>query len=59
MNLNILIRTLVKTGQQVSFRAGGGIVADSQAEHELAETRVKAKGMINALKNNHSDLGIE
>ncbi|MCK4709458.1 MAG: chorismate-binding protein, partial [Gammaproteobacteria bacterium] len=57
MDLNILIRTLVKTGQQVSFRAGGGIVADSNAEHELEETRAKAKGMINALKNRHTDTG--
>lgn len=51
MDFNILIRTLVKTGQQVSFRAGGGIVFDSDPEHELAETRAKAKGMINALTN--------
>lgn len=49
MDMNILIRTLVQTGQKVSFRAGGGIVVDSQPEHELAETRAKAKGMINAL----------
>lgn len=49
MDMNILIRTLVQTGKKVSFRAGGGIVVDSQPEHELAETRAKAKGMINAL----------
>lgn len=51
VDFNILIRTLVKTGQQVSFRAGGGIVFDSNPEHELAETRAKAKGMIKALTN--------
>ncbi|MDH5394394.1 MAG: aminodeoxychorismate synthase component I [Gammaproteobacteria bacterium] len=51
MDMNILIRTLVKTGQHISFRAGGGIVADSEPLHELAETRAKAKGMINALSN--------
>ena len=49
MDMNILIRTLVQTGQDISFRAGGGIVVDSQSEHELAETRAKAKGMINTL----------
>ena len=49
MDFNILIRTLVKTGKDISFRAGGGIVFDSEPEHELAETRVKAKGLINAL----------
>jgi len=49
MDMNILIRTLVQTGQDISFRAGGGIVVDSQPDHELAETRAKAKGMINTL----------
>ena len=46
MDLNILIRTLQRTGEAVSFRAGGGIVADSEPEHELAETRAKAKGLL-------------
>ena len=55
MDMNILIRTLVQTGQDISFRAGGGIVADSEPEHELAETRAKAKGMINALTTNMAD----
>ena len=55
MDMNILIRTLVQTGQDISFRAGGGIVADSEPEHELAETRAKAKGMINALTTNMTD----
>lgn len=49
MDLNILIRTLVKKGRHIQFRAGGGIVVDSQPDRELAETRAKAKGMINAL----------
>jgi len=46
MDLNILIRTLVRKGNKITFRAGGGIVADSDAEHELAETRAKAKGLL-------------
>ncbi len=46
MDLNILIRTLVRMGDSVSFRAGGGIVADSVPLHELAETRAKAKGLL-------------
>ena len=46
MDLNILIRTLVRAGGSVSFRAGGGIVADSVPLHELAETRAKAKGLL-------------
>ena len=49
MDLNILIRTLVRNGEQIRFRAGGGIVADSSPQHELAETRAKAKGLIMAL----------
>jgi len=49
MDLNILIRTIVRNGDELRFRAGGGIVADSDAEHELAETRAKAKGLIMAL----------
>ena len=48
MDLNILIRTLVRKDNMINFRAGGGIVADSDAEHELAETRAKAKGLLRA-----------
>ncbi|UCB56349.1 MAG: chorismate-binding protein, partial [Thiotrichales bacterium] len=46
IDLNILIRTLVRKDGAVSFRAGGGIVADSDAQHELSETRAKAKGLL-------------
>jgi anthranilate synthase component 1 len=49
MELNILIRTLVQNGDQITFRAGGGIVADSEPERELNETRAKAMGMVRAL----------
>ncbi|MFT6806523.1 MAG: anthranilate synthase component 1 [Glaciecola sp.] len=50
MDLNILIRTLLYNKNQVSFRAGGGIVHDSVPEKELMETRHKARGMLNAIK---------
>ncbi|MET0984459.1 MAG: aminodeoxychorismate synthase component I [Steroidobacteraceae bacterium] len=50
MDLNILIRTLEVRGQQLSFRAGAGIVADSIPERELAETRAKARGLLQALE---------
>jgi anthranilate synthase component 1 len=33
----------------VSFRAGAGIVADSDPERELEETRAKARGLLAAL----------
>ncbi|WP_028006689.1 aminodeoxychorismate synthase component I [Solimonas flava] len=46
---NILIRTMVWRRGQVAFRAGAGIVADSQPQAELAETRAKARGLLLAL----------
>jgi len=49
LDLNILIRTMIKRGSKLDFRAGSGIVADSDADAELHETRAKAKGMLRAL----------
>lgn len=49
LDLNILIRTLTLVGNEVSLRAGAGIVADSVAASELDETRVKARGLLRAL----------
>ena len=49
LDLNILIRTLEQRGNSVELRAGAGIVADSDPEHELAETRAKARGLLRAL----------
>ena len=48
-DFNILIRTAVSDGERVRFRAGAGIVADSDPEAELRETRAKARGLILAL----------
>jgi anthranilate synthase component 1 len=48
MDLNILIRTLVHEPGGVTLRAGAGIVADSQPLAELAETRAKARGLLQA-----------
>ena len=50
MDLNILIRTLVWDGNAVRLRAGAGIVADSDPDAELAETRAKARGLLRALQ---------
>lgn len=50
LDLNILIRTLSLAGDRIGFRTGAGIVADSQPEAELAETRAKARGMLRALE---------
>ncbi|MBC6497764.1 MAG: aminodeoxychorismate synthase component I [Alphaproteobacteria bacterium GM7ARS4] len=49
LDMNILIRTIVCDGRELTFRAGGGIVAESVAEQELEETRAKARGMVNAV----------
>jgi anthranilate synthase component 1 len=49
LDLNILIRTMVMAGGAVSFRAGCGIVADSEPAAELAETEAKAEGLLKAL----------
>jgi anthranilate synthase component 1 len=49
LDLNILIRTLTLLGNQVSLRAGAGIVVDSVAASELEETRAKARGLLRAL----------
>ena len=50
MDLNILIRTMVRRGNSVTFRAGSGIVADSDPQSELDETRAKAEGLLRALR---------
>jgi len=50
MDMNILIRTLTVTGRRVELRAGGGIVADSDPQRELEETRAKARGMLAAFE---------
>ncbi|TDR16304.1 aminodeoxychorismate synthase component I [Marinicella litoralis] len=49
VDFNILIRTFCINGQSIKFNAGAGIVFDSDPVAELAETRHKAKGMLNAL----------
>jgi anthranilate synthase component 1 len=51
MDFNILIRTITMDAQALEFRAGAGIVADSDWRLELQETRAKARGMIAALQS--------
>ncbi len=50
MDFGITIRTIVREGNKLSLQAGAGIVADSEPEHEWAETINKAKGMMKALE---------
>ncbi|MHB8915627.1 MAG: aminodeoxychorismate synthase component I [Thiobacillus sp.] len=49
LDFNILIRSFQVQGAQLTFRAGAGIVSDSQPARELAETRTKARGLLRAL----------
>jgi anthranilate synthase component 1 len=48
-DFNILIRTITTHGDTLKFRTGAGIVADSNPDQELAETRAKAEGLLRAL----------
>ncbi|MBN2647710.1 MAG: aminodeoxychorismate synthase component I [Thiotrichales bacterium] len=52
LDLNILIRSFVHVADAeqnlLQFRAGAGIVADSQPDFELTETRHKARGLLRA-----------
>ena len=52
MDMNILIRTMTYHDNAVTFRAGAGIVIDSDTEKELAETRHKARGLLHAIQSN-------
>ncbi|HEV7136846.1 MAG TPA: aminodeoxychorismate synthase component I [Steroidobacteraceae bacterium] len=46
MDFNILIRTMALAGRLIEFRAGAGIVADSDPERELEECSAKARGLL-------------
>ena len=49
LDLNIVIRTLVRVGDRLFLQVGGGIVADSLPEREFRETLHKAAGMLRAV----------
>lgn len=51
LDLNILIRSGEIEGDALRFRTGAGIVADSDPQRELDETRAKARGMLRALES--------
>src|SRR3546814_3916138 len=48
LDLNILIRSAWLSDNILRFRAGAGLVVDSDADAELAETRAKARGLLRA-----------
>ena len=47
--LNIIIRTLVRFGDEYHLRVGGGIVHDSVPDSEYEETLDKARALVNAV----------
>jgi anthranilate synthase component 1 len=49
MDSSILIRSLLARDDELVFRAGAGIVADSDPDAELAETEAKARGLLAGL----------
>ncbi|HEU4793532.1 MAG TPA: aminodeoxychorismate synthase component I [Nitrolancea sp.] len=49
MDTNIVIRTLVLTGDRVQLQVGGAVVADSDPEREYAESLAKAQSGLVAL----------
>lgn len=48
--VSIIIRTAIRTAEQIHFHVGAGIVADSQPAAEYDETLAKARGFLNALQ---------
>ncbi len=50
MDLAIAIRTLVFAGGRAAVQAGGGVVADSDPQEELEETRTKARALLSAVR---------
>jgi len=58
--LNIVIRTLVRYGDEYGLRVGAGIVHDSVPEREYEETLDKARALVNAVDEAlGTEMGIE
>jgi len=50
IDMNIVIRTFIRCGNEIHFHVGAGIVADSVAEMEYQETLQKAAALLMAMK---------
>jgi anthranilate/para-aminobenzoate synthase component I len=50
MDMGVVIRTLVRQGDEISFHSGGAITSDSDPEAEEQETLDKVAGLIRALQ---------
>ncbi|MFN9709117.1 MAG: aminodeoxychorismate synthase component I [Burkholderiales bacterium] len=49
LDLSVVIRTAIVSGQRVMLQLGGAVVADSNPEAELAETYAKGKNLLRVL----------
>ncbi len=49
MDTSIAIRTAVRSGERLEYRAGGGLVWDSECQAEFAETASKARAFLDFL----------
>jgi len=58
MDCNIVIRTLIFSGNEIHYSAGGGIVADSNVESEYQETLDKASAMFELIKRHSAERSI-
>lgn len=50
VDLNIVIRTMVVRGEEITIGTGGAIVSLSDPEEELAEIRLKASSLLESLR---------
>ena len=50
-DMSVAIRTMVIRGREAVFNVGGGIVIDSDAESEYAETLIKARSLLDAVQS--------
>jgi anthranilate/para-aminobenzoate synthase component I len=50
MDMNIVIRSFIRQGKEISFQVGAGIVADSNPEMEYRETLQKAAALLSAIE---------
>ena len=57
MDLNILIRSILVEGKNLSCRFGAGIVADSNPQREYEETLHKARAIFEVLRVNLTNMG--
>jgi anthranilate synthase component 1 len=56
MDQAITIRTLVFHGDEYSYQAGAGVVADSDPAYEYAEVLAKSEALLKALKRTEEGL---